>query len=89
MEKYLYFYYLIHWYLICCIVFVIFFSPSFSWNDLSFATFQFGRPQVHSGIELPMLNLTLLCLIIESYPLSRWYRNYKVLHPEKKWLRYL
>jgi uncharacterized membrane protein len=83
------FYYLIHWYLIRCIAFVIFFSQGFSWKDLGFAPFQFGRPQVPSGVELPIVYLIWLGLIIGLYPLCKWYGNYKLSHPEKKWLRYL
>ncbi len=83
------FYYLIHWYLIRCIAFIVFFSQDFSWHDLGFAPFQLGRPQVPSGVELPMVYLLWVGLIVVLYPLCKWYGNYKALHPEKKWLRYL
>jgi hypothetical protein len=83
------FYYLIHWYLIRCVTFAILFLQGFSWKELNFEPFQFGRPKAPSGIELPIVYLIWIGLIIVLYPLCKWYGKYKSLHTEKKWLRYL
>jgi uncharacterized membrane protein len=83
------FYYLIHWYLIRCVTFVMLFIQGFTWKDLNFEPFQFGRPKAPSGVELPTIYLIWIGLIIVLYPFCKWYGKYKSLHTEKKWLRYL
>jgi uncharacterized membrane protein len=83
------FYYLIHWYLVHSIMIVVLLIQGFQWSELNFDGFSFGRPKRESGVELPMIYLIWLFVILIMFPLCRWYANYKSLHKEKQWLRYL
>lgn len=84
-----FFYYLIHLYLIHLLTLIIMFLQGFHWSDLSFAPFQFGRPQSGSGIELWLVFLVWLGVVALLYPFCKWYGNYKFTHREKRGLRYL
>lgn len=83
------FYYLIHWYLVHSIMIVVLLMQGFQWSELNFEGFSFGRPKGVSGVELPIIYLIWLFVILIMFPLCRWYANYKSLHKEKQWLRYL
>lgn len=83
------FYFLLHWYLIHTLMFVMVFLQGFSWNDLPFGPFKFGRPETGSGVELPYIYLIWAFVVLSLYPLCIWYSKYKAAHREKKWLRYL
>lgn len=82
------FYYLIHWNLIHLLMLAMVFLQGFRADQLVFGTFQFGRPP-DSGISLPWVYLVWICVVASLYPLCIWYGRYKMLHPEKRWLRYL
>ncbi len=83
------FYYLLHLYFIRIAVFIMVYSQGFTWKDLLFGPFQFGRPAKGSGISLPVVYLVSLLIVAALYPLCRWYGKYKETHREKAWLRYL
>lgn len=83
------FYYLIHWYLVHSIMIIVLLMQGFQWSELNFQDFNFGRPKGVSGVELPMVYLIWGIVILLMFPLCRWYGNYKSLHREKRWLRYL
>ncbi|GLU50593.1 DUF1624 domain-containing protein [Dyadobacter frigoris] len=83
------FYYLLHWYLIHSLMFGLMFLQGFTWKDLPFGPFMFGRPVDGSGVELPYVYLIWAFVVLSLYPLCRWYVRYKAEHREKKWLRYL
>lgn len=83
------FYYLIHWYLVHSIMIMMLFMQGFSIKDLNFAPFSFGRPQIGSGVELPIIYAVWLSVVIILYPLCLWYGKYKTEHRNNKWLRYL
>ncbi|WP_435353464.1 DUF1624 domain-containing protein [Emticicia sp. SJ17W-69] len=83
------FYYLIHWYLVHSIMIIMLFMQGFSIKDLNFAPFSFGRPQIGSGVELPVIYAVWLSVVIILYPLCLWYGKYKTEHRNNKWLRYL
>lgn len=83
------FYYLLHWYLVHGLMFCMVFSHGFSWKDLPFGAFMFGRPVQDSGIALPYIYLVWCFVVLALYPLCRWYARYKSQHREIKWLRYL
>lgn len=83
------FYYLVHFYVIRLATFIMVYAQGFTWKDLSFAPFQYGRPATGSGIELPGVFVAWVFIVVLMYPLCKWYGNYKARHPEKQWLRYL
>lgn len=83
------FYYLLHFYIIRLATFIMVYAQGFTWKDLLFGPFQFGRPASGSGIGLGAVVIVWLIIVALLYPLCKWYGNYKSRHPEKKWLRYL
>jgi uncharacterized membrane protein len=84
-----FFYFLIHLYLIHSLMIVIMFLQGFRWSDLSFEAFQYGRAGAGSGIELRTVYLIWLIVVVLLFPLCKWYGNYKAVHRENKFLRYL
>lgn len=83
------FYYLLHFYLIRLATFIMVFAQGFSYKDLLFGPFQFGRPAHSSGVGLMAVVAIWLLIVALLYPLCKWYGTYKRNHPEKDWLRYL
>ena len=83
------FYYIIHWYIIHTIMVLLMFGQGFSWKELNFGSFGFGRPSAPSGVELPFVYLIWLGVVLLLYPICKWYGAYKAKHPEKWYLRYL
>ncbi len=83
------FYYIIHIYLIHITLLAILFIQGYHWSDLNFGGAQFGRPQLPSGLPLWGVYIVWICIVIFLFPFCKWYGNYKLSHPENKWLRYL
>ena len=83
------FYYLLHWYVLHGIMLVMVFVQGFSWTDLVFGAFQFGRPQVGSGVGLAGVYLIWFLVVVALYPLCKWFAHYKAAHAQKEWLRFL
>ena len=83
------FYYLIHWYVLRCAMFIMVFAEGFHIRDLLFTPFQFGRPAKGSGLPLAGVYAVWLTIVVLLYPLCRWYGRYRAAHPEKTLLRYL
>ena len=83
------FYYLIHWYVLRCAMFIMVFAEGFHIRDLIFTPFQFGRPAKGSGLPLAGVYAVWLTIVVLLYPLCRWYGRYRAAHPEKTLLRYL
>ncbi len=83
------FYYLIHWYLIHSLMLAMVVAQGFRWEQMPFGPFEFGRPRVGFGLELPGVYLIWAGVVLSLYPLCRWYGRYKTAHREKGWLRYL
>lgn len=83
------FYYLIHWYLLRCAMFIMVFAEGFHIRDLLFTPFQFGRPAKGSGLPLAGVYAVWLTIVVLLYPLCQWYGRYRAAHPEKTLLRYL
>ncbi|HET9430445.1 MAG TPA: heparan-alpha-glucosaminide N-acetyltransferase domain-containing protein [Chitinophagaceae bacterium] len=83
------FYYLVHLYLIRLSVFIMVYAQGFTWNDLLFGPFQFGRPASGSGINLFWVYLVWASMVILLYPACKWYGAYKVRNRRKEWVRYL
>ncbi len=83
------FYYLMHWYVLRCAMFIMVFAEGFHMRDLLFIPFQFGRPAKGSGLPLAGVYAVWLTIVVLLYPLCRWYGRYRAAHPEKTLLRYL
>lgn len=83
------FYYLVHFYVIRLATFIMVYAQGFSWKDLQFGPFQYGRPATGSGIGIAGVVAVWIGIVIIMYPLCKAYGNYKAAHPEKKWLSYL
>jgi uncharacterized membrane protein len=83
------FYYLLHFYLLRAATFIMVFAQGFSWSDLAFAPFKFGRPQTPSGIGLGGVYLAWITIVVLLYFPCKWYAAYKKKHPEKTILKYL
>ncbi|MEO6870234.1 MAG: heparan-alpha-glucosaminide N-acetyltransferase domain-containing protein [Ginsengibacter sp.] len=81
------FYFLIHFYLIHLLMLVMVYLQGFKASDLIFG-FNFGRPKTGSGVSLFMIYLIWISVVIVLYPVCKWYGKYKMVHQEKKWLRY-
>ncbi len=84
-----FFYYIVHFYIIHILMFAITFMQGYTWRDLKFGPFMFGKPDAPSGFNLTGVYVFWILLVIGMYPICKWYGTYKGSHPEKKWLRYL
>ncbi|MGV3642560.1 MAG: DUF1624 domain-containing protein [Adhaeribacter sp.] len=82
------FYYLVHWYVLHTLLLVLLLVQGFSWSDLDFGPFRFGRPMQENGLPLWGVYLVWASVVLALYPLCRWYAGYRARHPEKRWLRY-
>lgn len=83
------FYFIIHLYIIHSLMFIILLIQGFGWSDFVFGLFKNGRPVTGGGVGLLAIYLLWIGVVALLYPLCKWYGNYKVVHPEKKFLRYL
>lgn len=82
------FYFVIHWYILHPLMFLIVFFQGYKYSDLAFGV-NLGRPKGISGVNLWYTYLIWVLVVIALYPICKWYGNYKEMHKEKKWLRYL
>jgi uncharacterized membrane protein len=83
------FYFLTHFYLIHISLLILLAFQGFGWNDWSFATGTFGRPQgVESGVSLGAVYAIWIAVVASLYLPCRWYGRLKA---ENKhwWLKYL
>lgn len=83
------FYYIIHLCIIRIALFIMVFAQGFHWKDLSFAPFQFGRPQSGSGLSLIGVYVVWFTIVALLYPVCKWYVKYKFNNRDKWWLSYL
>jgi uncharacterized membrane protein len=83
------FYYLVHFYVIRLATLIMVYAQGFTWKELLFGPFLYGRPATGSGLGLGAVYLAWICIVVLMYPLCKWYGNYKARHPEKQWLRFL
>ena len=70
-------------------MFIILLIQGFSWSDFVFGLFKNGRPATGGGVGLLAIYLLWIGVVALLYPLCKWYGNYKDVHPEKTFLRYL
>jgi uncharacterized membrane protein len=82
------FYFILHLYLIHCILLLVVLLQGHRLADLPFGAFQFGRPE-GAGLSLGAIYLVWIGVVVVLYPACRWYGKYKAAHKEMRWLRYL
>lgn len=84
------FYFLVHFYLIHCVMIMIMFLQGFNWASLDFASGTYGRPKgVESGVNLLTVYLIWIGVVIILYKPCLWFGKYKSAHKQqKKWLSY-
>ena len=82
------FYFIVHFYLIHLLLLIVDFAQGYSFSQLDFGPFQFGRPATGGGLPTWCIYPIWIAIVVVMYPLSRWYGRYKSAHPEKSWLRY-
>jgi len=83
------FYFIIHLYIIHSLMFVMLFIQGISSKEFLFGVFNNGRPKTGEGVELYIIYLVWIGVVLLLYPICRWYGNYKAVHKENKYLRYL
>lgn len=82
-----FFYFVIHFYILHCLLIITVLLQGYHWADLPFSGGQFGRPP-GAGLPLAAVYAIWIAVVIALYPLCRRYGRYKQSHREKKWLRY-
>ncbi len=82
-------YFLAHLYIIHGFMLFLALVQGYPLSSLDFGPFQEGRPAKTWGISLGYVYMVYVTVVVLLYPLCRWYGRYKMLHKEKKWLRYL
>jgi hypothetical protein len=83
------FYFIVHFYVIHCLLILILFLQGFHWADLQFASGAFGRPKgVASGIPLWAVYLVWAMVVAALYKPCTWFGRYKATH-KYGWLRFI
>jgi uncharacterized membrane protein len=83
------FYFVLHFYIIHCLLIILLFFQGFHWANLSFASGSFGRPRgVHSGVALWAIYLIWIVVVAALYKPCAWFGKYKAAH-RHWWLSYL
>jgi uncharacterized membrane protein len=80
------FYFIVHFYLIHCILLIAVLLQGHPWSTLDLST-NFGRPK-GAGLPLGGVYLVWVAVVLVMFPVCQWYGRYKAAHREKKWLRY-
>ncbi len=83
------FFFIIHLFIIHAVMFIMLFAQGFKNGDFLFGAFKNGRPENGGGVELAFIYLIWIAILILLYPVCKWYGNYKAMHKENKFLRYL
>ena len=84
------FYFLVHFYFAHFLMVFLMFIQGVHWADMDFASGSFGRPKgIQSGVDLWVIYVIWVGVVIALYPVCKWFGDYKRLHKEKMWLRYL
>lgn len=70
------FFFLLHWYIIHPAMLIMLRVKGFSFSDMNFGPFGFGRPASGaSGVSLPWVYLVWILTVILFYPLCKWYHK--------------
>ena len=83
------FYFIVHFFLIHCILIIVLQWQGFHWSQLEFASGSFGRPKgAISGLPLWLVYLIWIAVVVSMYQPCKWYGKYKAEH-DHWWLKYL
>jgi uncharacterized membrane protein len=70
------FFFLLHWYIIHPAMLIMLRIKGFSFSDMNFGAFGFGRPASGAGgVSLPWVYLVWILTVILFYPLCKWYHK--------------
>ncbi|MGZ5253716.1 MAG: DUF1624 domain-containing protein [Flavitalea sp.] len=70
------FFFLLHWYIIHPAMLIMLRIKGFSFTDMNFGPFGFGRPATGAGgVSLPWVYLVWILTVILFYPLCKWYHK--------------
>lgn len=85
-----FFYYIVHLYIIHLLAAVFAQLSGFGWLLLVLPDWILELPTVRGyGFSLGVVYIVWIVVIAITYPLCKWYDNYKTKHPDKWWLSYL
>jgi uncharacterized membrane protein len=85
-----FFYYVIHLYIIHVIACLFAQLSGYGWQSMIITNFPPGSPALKGfGFRLWVVYLVWIAVIAITYPLCKWFDNYKMSHKEKRWLSYL
>ena len=85
-----FFYYIVHLYIIHLLAVVFGLLSGFGWLLLVLPDWILELPTVRGyGFSLGVVYIVWIVVIAITYPLCRWYDNYRSRHPDKWWLSYL
>ena len=83
------FYFVVHFYLIHCLLILILFIQGFHWNDMNFANGGFGRPKDKiSGLSLGGVYIVWIAVVCSLYLPCKWFGRYKKGN-QAWWLKYI
>lgn len=83
------FYFLIHFFLIHLLMLGLLFIQGFSWEQMDFASGNFGRPRgLESGVPLWTIYLIWIGVVVILYKPCLWFGKYKSTHTYW-WLKYI
>jgi uncharacterized membrane protein len=84
-----FFYFIMHFYIIHCLLLILLLLQGFHWASFSFASGTFGRPSgVKSGVPLWTVYLIWLAVVVALYKPCAWFGKYKAAH-KNWWLSYI
>ena len=83
------FFFIAHLYVIHLTMFIMLYIQGFHSGDFLFGPFKNGRPEHGGGVNLAVIYLLWIAIVILFFPLCQWFGNYRKMHPENKFLRYI
>ena len=83
------FYFVIHFYIIHCLLIIILLFQGIHWPDMTFISGTFGRPKgIKTGISLSAVYMVWIILVLFLYFPCRNFGRYKLTH-RSWWLKYI
>ncbi|MFN3940697.1 MAG: hypothetical protein ACK4IY_08915, partial [Chitinophagales bacterium] len=84
------FFYILHVYVIHLAALFAAQLSGFKWELFLLERFPTMEPALHGyGFSLGVTYLVWIAIVLATFPLCKWYNNYKSNHREKWWLSYL
>lgn len=84
------FFYILHIYLIHFLALIALVISGWSWTEYIFtAQAYLSNNLAGFGFDLYVVYLVWLLVMLAMYPLSVWYRSYKMVHPDVRLLKYI